>query len=95
MRTDLRTEELHDALLLDDSLLLALLVQPSPGLGPHELGGSLPLDEHRLALARGQQDRLPVLSDEADSVAGVDAVLADGAELGLDHHRGDRSGPAS
>jgi hypothetical protein len=47
-------------LLLNNALLFALLVEASPGLSPHQLGGLLALVNHALALGRREEDGLQV-----------------------------------
>jgi hypothetical protein len=45
-------------LLASSTLVLALLVEASPGLSPHKLGGLLALVDHASALGTGDDDGL-------------------------------------
>jgi len=82
--------------LLENGLTQSLLVLPPPGLGPHELGRLLPLLHESPSLGRSKGNGPAVTADEKHSISGVDTVVAESAQLGLDNHsalgEGEREG---
>ena len=72
--------------LLKNSLTEPLLVPLPPGLSPNELGGLLPLLHHTLSLGRSEGDGAAVTAHEKHSISGVDTVVAESADLSLNHH---------
>jgi hypothetical protein len=70
------------SLLADDTLILALLVKATPGLGPHQLGRLLAIVKKALALGVGKRNRLAISSDESLAMARVDSEFAESAKFG-------------
>ena len=72
--------------LLRDTLVLTLLVQSAPGLGPLKLSRLLALVNHGLAFGARDDNGLTIPANELHSMTGVDSILAERAEFSFDNH---------